>query len=255
MQHSHEADRLSAEDAIFFYLDTSDMPLHMAAVMVFDGPLPMQGCIDLIGSRLPLVPRYRQRIVVPPFNIGHPTWEWDSDFDIRNHIRSVPLKRGTDAELQELTGTILSEVMDRCKPLWDMTLVNGLKGGRGAMIARLHHCLVDGVGGVGLLYMLLGSAPPPPSSGQPFEAAPLPKPRTSLLDGILSSYSEMFERLISMNSAALNVAEAVVKQGVPALDQLFTFVPELLGSVDRLPFNRPCLDVENSSGRKFQSPR
>src|ERR1051326_3533913 len=151
MSNSHPSERLSAEDAIFLYLDTKDMPLHIGSVMVFDGPLSLQGCRDLISSKLPLIPRYRQRVVVPPLNIGHPTWEWDPNFDIRNHLRSVRLKRGTDAELQDFTAQILSEAMDRNKPLWDMTLVDGLKGGRGAMIGRVHHCLVDGVAGIGLL--------------------------------------------------------------------------------------------------------
>src|ERR1017187_3428177 len=100
MEHSRVSDRLSAEDAIFLYLDTKDMPLHIAGCMVFDGPIPLEACMDLVGSKLPLIPRYRQRLIPPPFNFGHPTWEFDPDFDIRKHFRSVHLKRGSEKELQ-----------------------------------------------------------------------------------------------------------------------------------------------------------
>lgn len=240
MLNSDASERLSAEDAVFFYLDTKDMPLHIASVMVFDGPLPLEGMRDLIYSKLPLVPRYRQRIIVPPFNVGHPTWERDPAFDIRNHIRSVRLKRGTEAELQGLVARILSEMMDRGKPLWDLTLVDGLKDGRGAIVARVHHCLVDGVAGVGVLNAFFNSIVEAPASNQHQAVPPLPDDGTSLVDAILSSYSEMFDRILSIESAVLNIAEDLVNQGLPALKQLLRFTPELLGSVDRLPFNKPC---------------
>jgi len=241
MLNSHASERLSAEDAVFFYLDTKDMPLHIASVMVFDGPIPLEGFQDLILSKLPLVPRYRQRIIVPPFNVGHPTWEPDPAFDIRNHIHSVSLKRGTEAELQKLAGRILSEMMDRGKPLWDMTLVDGLKDGKGALIARVHHCLVDGVAGIAVLNSFFDSTPQAASSEQQQDIPKLPDAGSSLVDALLSSYSEMFERFLSMESAVLNIAEGLATQGMSALDQLVRFVPELLGSVDRLPFNKPCL--------------
>jgi len=241
MLNSHESERLSAEDAVFFYLDTKDMPLHIASVMVFDGPIPLEGCRDLILSKLSLVPRYRQRIVVPPFNVGHPTWEWDPTFDIRNHIRSVRLRRGTEGELQSLAARILSEMMDRDKPLWDLTLVDGLKGGRGAMIARVHHCLVDGVGGIGILNTFFDPTAKQPSGNPQQDVPQTPDAGSSLVDAVLSSYEEMFDRILSMESAVLNIAEGLVEQGVPGLQHLLQFVPELLGSVDRLPFNKPCL--------------
>lgn len=239
MQHALEIDRLSAEDAVFFYLDTKDMPLHIACVLIFDGPLDPEQCSKLVEAKLPLIPRYRQRVVAPPMNIGHPMWEWDSQFDIRNHIRGVRLRTGTEAELQSLTGKILSKVMDRDKPLWDMTVVNGLKQQHSAIIMRAHHCLVDGVAGVGLLSVLFDAAAPPPP--QRHTTPPHPETSASLVDGVLSAYSEIIDRFVSAQSAALNIAESVAARGVSAVDELLGLVPEVLGSVDRLPFNKPCL--------------
>jgi diacylglycerol O-acyltransferase len=241
MAHLHVSDRLSAEDAVFYYLETKDMPLHIAAVLIFDGPLPLDGCLELVRSKLPQLPRYRQRIVVPPFNIGHPTWELDPNFNLRNHIRSVRLRRGTEAELQRLVGKTLSAMMDRRKPLWDLTLVDGLKGGRGAMIVRLHHCMADGIAGIDFVSLLLDAAPQPDSHPEPAAEAPPPRDaESSLVDAVLSSYTEILERILSVQAAALNIAESLVLQPLPALNQLARLVPDLLTPVERLPFNRPC---------------
>ncbi len=235
------SDRLSAQDALFLYLDTQDMPLHIASVMVFDGPIPLRECTELIRSRLPLIPRYLQRIAVPPLNVGHPTWEYDPEFDIRRHVTEVDLKKGTEHELQALVAKVLSTQMDRNRPLWDLTLVNGLKGGRGAMIARVHHCLVDGVAGVALMSVLLGTTPDTPAPPKTkFQPPPLPDSITSLVDGLISSYSDMVGRIFQAQSAAINIAESVIGEGLPAISQLLQTLPELLSPVERLPFNQPC---------------
>src|SRR5581483_7080890 len=231
---------LSGEDAIFYYLDTKDMPLHIACVLVFDGPIPVEDCIELVRSKLPLIPRYRQRVIEPPFNVGHPMWEWDPAFDVSNHVHGRRLKRGTEAELQTLTGHILSKAMDRSKPLWDMTVVSGLHEGRAAIVMRAHHCLVDGVAGVALLNVLFNPSADPIEQPK-VEPRPPMDPAISLIEGILTSYSELIDRFTSVQSAALNIVGAVAERGVAAIEELLRFTPELLGSVDRLPFNRPCL--------------
>jgi diacylglycerol O-acyltransferase len=241
MAHLQLNDRLSAEDAVFYYLETKDMPLHIGAVLVFEGPLPLDDCLELVRRKLPELPRYQQRIVEPPFNIGHPTWEIDPNFNLRNHIHSVRLRRGTEAEFQTLVGKTLSAMMDRRKPLWDLTLVDGLKGGRGAMIVRLHHCMADGIAGIDFMSLILDPAPLPYSHPEPVaEAPPLRDGESSLIDAVLSSYTEMLERILSVQSAALNIAEALVLTPLPALSQLARLVPDLLNPVERLPFNRPC---------------
>ena len=125
MSQLHENDRLSEGDALFLYLERNGMPLNIASVAVFDGTISLAECIEFVSSKLPQIPRYFQRIVVPPLNLGLPTSEYDPDFDIRNHVREVTLKRGTDADLRAAAARIISVVMDRRHPLWDITLLQG----------------------------------------------------------------------------------------------------------------------------------
>ena len=108
-----EVQSLSWGDAIFLYLEREGAPLHIASVNIFEGRIPLASCRRFIASKLPLIPRYRQRVVTAPFNIGLPTWEYDPDFDIRNHIREVKLRHGTEAELQAAAGKLLTLRMDR----------------------------------------------------------------------------------------------------------------------------------------------
>jgi diacylglycerol O-acyltransferase len=154
-------DRLSWGDALFLYLERAGMPLNIASVSIFEGQMALEDCVRFIESKLPLLPRYYQRVVVPPLNIGLPAWDYDPSFDIHNHFTEVRLKRGTENELKTLAGKIFSRVMDRQRPLWDFTLVSGLHGDRSALITRIHHCLADGIAGVGLMNVLMDSGPQP----------------------------------------------------------------------------------------------
>src|SRR5690348_18335152 len=153
-----EVQSLSWGDAIFLYLEREGAPLHIASVNIFEGRIPLASCRRFIASKLPLIPRYRQRVVTAPFNIGLPTWEYDPDFDIRNHIREVKLRHGTEAELQAAAGKLLTLRMDRRHPLWDFTLFP-LPGNRTGILARIHHCLADGIAGVGLMNVIMDPTP------------------------------------------------------------------------------------------------
>jgi len=239
---SHHSDRLPPADAAFLYLETDQAPLHIGSVSVIDGEIPFRDYVDFIEAKLPLVPRYRQRLVIPPFNAGYPTWENDPDFDIRNHIFHARLKRGTQAELRALAARIFTQRMDRGKPLWDLTLVDGLGHGHSAFISRVHHCLVDGVSGVGIINVMLSekreSQKPP--KAEPFRAAPLPDPMLSLLDALSSSFFETADRILSAQEAALNVAQSIVAdQFRTGGNPVSPLIPEILAPIDRLPFNQP----------------
>src|SRR5436190_736546 len=128
--------RMRGSDAMFLYFERKEMPLHIGAVAVLDGRFDEES-ERLLAARLPELPRYRQRVLFPPFNLSHPFWEYDPEFDIRNHIRRVKLDNpGTDDQLSQLSGAIFTELMDRNRPLWDLTVVDGLEGGRSALIIR-----------------------------------------------------------------------------------------------------------------------
>jgi len=154
MQSQQQGDRLSWGDTVFLHLEREGMPLNVACLCVFEGAISFDDCVQFVESKLPHIPRYLKRVVPAVLGIGLPTWEYDPTFDIHNHLREVTLKHGTDAELKTLAGKILSTVMNREHPLWDMTLVHGLKGSRSGLIFRLHHCLADGIAGVGIMNVL-----------------------------------------------------------------------------------------------------
>src|SRR5207248_6881543 len=104
----------------------------------------------------------------PAVRGGLPSWEYDPQFDIRRHMREVKLRYGTKTEMKALAGKLFSTMMDRRHPLWDLTIVRGLKGNRTGVIIRMHHCLTDGIAGVGIMNVLLDATP---------EAAPVPSPK------------------------------------------------------------------------------
>ena len=95
-----------------------------------------------------LIPRYRQRIQRVPFELARPVWVDAVDFDIDYHLRRTALAApGGDDELRELYGRLLSQRLDRTKPLWEIWVVEGLADGRWASVSKVHHCMVDGVSG------------------------------------------------------------------------------------------------------------
>jgi len=244
MQHGRNQNHLSWTDAAFLYLEREGVPLHIGAANLLEGVVSLADCIRFVESKLPLVPRYRQRIVAPPFNIGLPTWEFDPDFDIRNHIWEVTLKHGTDAEFKAVAGEILGTLMDRQRPLWDIVLVRGLKGDRTGFIARLHHCLADGMAGTGLMNVILDASPAVPALAKKprrFRVPPPADPWTSLLGGWVNSYDNVIKQVLKAQSDALNIAETIVNGGwtVP-IDKLARLLPELATPTEALHFNVTC---------------
>jgi WS/DGAT/MGAT family acyltransferase len=191
-----------------------------------------------------LLPRYRQKVVPDPFRFSHPSWEFDSDFDIRNHVFRIKINPpGTDVELIELAGRIFTPLMDRNKPLWDIHLVYGLKGGQMAMISRVHHCMVDGISGVDLLKIVLDISPdakhePVP---EPPPAPPRPDVTRRFFDSLLGGMQEGMNRFMEFQNGLLNLAQSIAREpasgALPGLSQL---VASLAAPAPILPFNRAC---------------
>ena len=241
MQNGHQSERLSWGDTVFLNLEREGMPLNIACVCVFEGDVTFKDFVQVVESKLTLIPRYLMRVVAPPLNIGLPTWEYDPSFDIRNHVHEVSLKHGTEAELKALAGKLFSAVMDRQHPLWDMTFVRRLKGNRTALILRLHHCLADGIAGVGIVSGLLDASPDAPRLPRKkikLQVPPPPNPLNSLMDGVANSYSDFVKRILSAWADMLNMAERVAANGGKlATDNLSTFLPEITAFTERLRFN------------------
>jgi len=166
-------ERLSPQDASFLHLEDAVSHMHIGAVAVLEGPSPEpERLAGMVTAHLPRVPRYRQRVHFVPLALGRPVWVDDRHFNLGYHLRRTALPRpGGDAELRMLVGRIMSQQLDRRRPLWEMWVVEGLAAGRWALITKLHHCMVDGVSGAELLAVVLDDErhpePPPPDRWSP----------------------------------------------------------------------------------------
>src|SRR3954467_15080314 len=152
---------MSALDAGFFYAESENPPMHVGSVAVFEGPAPSYGdVVRLILSKLPKVPRYRQRVRPVPMQLGRPVWVDDPHFQILYHVRhtAVP-KPGSDEQLRNLAGRVLGQRLDMAKPLWEGWLDGGLENERWAIISKVHHCMVDGIAGTDLMQVIFDLDP------------------------------------------------------------------------------------------------
>src|SRR4051794_10268807 len=156
-------DRLSAVDAAFLHQESPTTQMHIGGVIVLEGPPPpFVELRDHVRSRLPLVPRYRQKLAAPPLGLGRQRWIDDPAFNLDYHLRHTALPRpGGDDELRRLVGRLFAQRLDRTKPLWELWYVEGLTGGRTALISKPHHALVDGISGVDLATVLFDLEPEP----------------------------------------------------------------------------------------------
>jgi len=240
MQNQQQGDRLSWGDTVFLHLEREGMPLNVACVCVFEGKIPFEACVRFVESKLPLIPRYLKRVVPPILNIGLPRWEYDPTFDIRNHVREATLKHGSDAELKTLAGKILSTVMNRQHPLWDITLVHGLEGDRSGLIFRLHHCLADGIAGVGIMNAVMDASPVAPRLPKRKLRLRVPPPDDvwgSITNGCIDSYSELVKRILAALADVSSMAERFAANGGNLGTDEFALFPELTVSTQRLRFN------------------
>jgi diacylglycerol O-acyltransferase / wax synthase len=154
-------ERMSALDAGFFFMERDNVPMHVGSVGVFEGPPPRYGdLVRLLVSKLPQVPRYRQRVHTVPLHLGRPAWVDDGHFEVLYHVRhtAVPAPGGAE-QLRNLAGRVFAGRLDLGKPLWEMWLVEGLHEGRWALISKVHHCMIDGVAGWDLAAALMDITP------------------------------------------------------------------------------------------------
>jgi diacylglycerol O-acyltransferase / wax synthase len=172
-------DRLTAIDASFLHQEGPNSHMHVGAVAELEGPPPpFDELLDSLRGRLHLVPRYRQKLSVPPAGTGRPLWVDDASFNIEYHVRHSALPRpGSESQLLRLAGRIFSQRLDRSKPLWEVWIIEGLEGGRWALISKTHHALIDGISGVDLAQVLFDLGPVPAEVPHPDAAwRPAPEP-------------------------------------------------------------------------------
>src|SRR5512146_603518 len=153
-------DAVKPLDAIFVDAEDEDKNTSMAiaSIAVFQGPVPThEEVMAHIADKLPLVPRYRQKLRTVPFRLRRPVWVDDPDFDLSYHVRRTALPApGKRRQLADLMAQVMSQRLDRDHPLWEYWVVEGLTRDRWALISKVHHCMIDGVGGADLYRLMLG---------------------------------------------------------------------------------------------------
>jgi len=157
--------RLTGLDATFLYMETPSSPMHVASLMVLDpSTSPTEFTFEklrgLYADRLHLTPPFRRRLVEVPFDLNHPVWIEDPDFDLDWHLRHIAVpKPGTMTELQDLVAHLIAMPLDRGRPLWEVWLIDGLEGGYVAMLSKVHHSAIDGASGEELMVAILDLTP------------------------------------------------------------------------------------------------
>jgi WS/DGAT/MGAT family acyltransferase len=157
--------QLSGLDAAFLAVETRTVFGHVGSVCVVDPstapePFTLERFTRAIESRLPLVPLLRRRLVEVPLGLDQPYWIEDPDFDIEFHVRELALPGpGSDRQLAEQAARLHARPLDRTRPLWEIYLIFGLRGGRAAIYSKVHHAAIDGVSGNDVLAALLDLSP------------------------------------------------------------------------------------------------
>jgi diacylglycerol O-acyltransferase len=183
-------DRLTGLDTSFLHLEDATSHMHVASVMIFEGPPPpYDELLEAFERRLPLVPRYRQRLALVPLGQGRPKWVDDPHLNLRYHVRSAALPSpGSEDQLKDLAGRVFSQQLDRDKPLWEVWLVEGLEDDRFAVLSKTHHALVDGISGVDIISVLFDTSPEPAAPTGPGDRwlpRPLPSPAQLLGEALV----------------------------------------------------------------------
>lgn len=240
-------ERLSALDRTFLDLEYPETHMHVAGVTIFDAsPLRTpDGGIDIekirkfVLSRLHLIPRYRQRIARIPLD-NHPVWVDDDHFNLEYHVRHTALPRpGGDEQLKRLTARIVSQQLDRGKPLWELWIIEGLDGDRFAMITKTHHCMIDGVSAVDLVSALLSPSPDATiPDAQPWKPQSAPSRGELVMEEARRRLATPLELGKAVLDAMQNPAETAESIG-----EQISAVTETVGagmfSASESPFNQP----------------
>ncbi len=244
------ADRLSPLDVSFFYLETPTTHMHVGGVAIFDAPkdgFDFDAFSDLVEARLPLVPRYRQKIRWVPGNLGNPVWVDAADFDLSYHVRLSALpKPGTQEQLLEFVARIQSRPLDRAKPLWEMYVLEGLEDNRIAIITKTHHAMVDGVSAVDISTLILDPSRTPRDS-PPDHWAPSPEPSSiDLLTGVVTDWLRRPTQVI--DAARTQIADG--RRAVTKVAGLVGGIAATARTTAKAASATP-LNVEIGAGRRF----
>ncbi len=232
-------DRLTSVDAGFLHMEEDGAHMHIGALGVFEGPPPSIAAFRAhIDARLPRLPRYRQRVQEMPFGTGRPLWVEDSGFRLEYHVRHTALPApGNQRVLLDLVDRVVGQRLDRSKPLWEMWLVEGLEGGRWAIVAKTHHAMIDGVSGVDLMTVLFDLERDVTDEVPPtWVAAPTP----GSVDLLTAGVQGLVRNVVGLSTKGLSMAvhpREAVRSTADAVTALAEAAKPLLDAAPKTPLN------------------
>ncbi len=233
---------LSALDALFLYLETPETPMHVGSLMLLEKPKRPAGkrggsfvndIRQLIASRMHLAPLFSRKLAFMPFDLANPIWLGADDVDLDWHIRAMTLpKPGTRAQLDAAVAKLHEDMMDRDRPLWQFTVIEGLQSGEVAFYAKIHHAGLDGQGGAALAQAILDLEPNPKREiYQPGEAA----------KG-------------SLTPSAAKMISAAFRTSVAQYGKILKAVPGALKTVGAYGLNAGVSALSSSQAKKMGAP-
>ncbi|HYP22212.1 MAG TPA: wax ester/triacylglycerol synthase domain-containing protein, partial [Actinomycetota bacterium] len=234
-------ERLSVLDELFLHLEGPDTHMHVGGAAIFEGPPPdYEEVLDMVRGRLQLVPRFRQKLMTVPFGLGRPVWVDDTHFNLEYHVRHTALPSpGDDSKFRRLTARIMSQQLDRTKPLWEIWFAEGLTNDRFALISKTHHCLVDGVSGADIMSVILDLGPEPqqvePKAWRP---DPEPTPDQLLLDALRERLTSPAEIVRTLQSSVIDPGK-IPNRLIESVRALASFVGGTLDFAPTSSLNQP----------------
>ncbi|WP_328644047.1 wax ester/triacylglycerol synthase family O-acyltransferase [Amycolatopsis sp. NBC_00348] len=224
--------RLSGLDASFLYLETSSQVLHVCGLLTLDGSTVPGGYTfaklkQRLEERVRVIPAFRRKLHNPLWNLSHPVWVEDEDFDLDHHVHRIGVPApGDRVELAELCAHIAGQQLDRAYPLWQLYVIEGLADGEIAVLLKMHHASVDGVSGASLITYLAGLEPD----------APAPEVTERANSGVPAAFDILRSSVFNVVKGPLEVARL--------LPDLLELVPRWLGKALRgkgmpIPFTAP----------------
>ncbi len=244
-------ERLTTLDASFLYLEEETTAMHVGSVLVFQPPkggFDYDRLVELVTGRIAYVPRYRQKVRTVPGHLANPVWVDDEDFDVTYHVRRSALpKPGSEQQLLDLVARVQARPLERERPLWEVYLVEGLEGGRFAIVTKAHQALVDGVNAVDIGQLILDPTDAVP--GLPpdtWTAAPEP----SDLDLIVAAIADAVQRPTDVIDTVRSGIDGVRAAGVRAAGELGRLASVVARTAAR-PAPTSPLNAEIGTARRF----
>lgn len=215
--------QLSGIDATFLYMETPETPMHVAGLTLYEPPKVMEGSFydhfrKFFASRLHLIPIFSQKLARAAFDLDHPGWVDAGEIDLDYHLRHLHLpKPGTFAQLEAMVGDLHSVLLDRSRPLWQFTVIDGLADGRLAVYSKVHHAAVDGGAGMVITKALYDLTEVPRDVGPPPERPKQPRPNAQqkALVGLNDLVANMVRQHITVATAGAKLLNAMANLANP----------------------------------------